>query len=90
MGDPDARRRLADDVLALAAEGGLATVFVTHSVEEAVYMASRVVVLSGSPGRLAAELPVDGHLPRPSHFRTEAGFRETAERVSLRLEAALA
>ena len=49
-------------------------------------MASRVIVLSGAPGRLSAELPVEGALPRPLQFRTEASFRQTAEQVSRRLE----
>ena len=87
--DEITRRRLADDVLTLAAEGGLATVFVTHSVEEAVYMASRVVVLSAGPGRVAGELAVAGPSPRSPGFRTEPAFRHTAEQVSERLAAAL-
>jgi NitT/TauT family transport system ATP-binding protein len=77
-------------VLALAQAGGLAAVFVTHSVEEAVYMGSRVVVLSAGPGRITAELPVEGPLPRPPAFRATEAFRTTAEAVSRRLEAALA
>ena len=88
--DEITRRRLADDVLALAVQGAIAVVFVTHSVEEAVYMGSRVAVLSAGPGRLVAELAVAGPLPRPAAFRTEPDFRDTAEQVSRRLEAALA
>ena len=87
--DEITRRRLADDVLALAAEGGLAVVFVTHSVEEAVYMASRVVVLSARPGRIAAELAVAGPSPRPPGFRGEAAFGRMAEQVSAHLAEAI-
>ncbi len=87
--DEITRRRLADDVLALALGGGMAVVFVTHSVEEAVYMASRVVVLTGGPGRIAAETRVAAHLPRPSGFRSVPGYREAAEQVSRQLEAAV-
>jgi NitT/TauT family transport system ATP-binding protein len=83
--DEITRRRLADDVLELAVAGGIAVVFVTHSVEEAVYMAARVVVLSPGPGRIAAELPVEGPLPRPPDFRSRADFRTTAETVSRQL-----
>jgi NitT/TauT family transport system ATP-binding protein len=80
--DEITRRALADDVLALAADLAPAVVFVTHNVEEAVYMARRVVVMSPGPGRIAGEVAVEGPLVRPSGFRTTAAFRETAEAVS--------
>jgi NitT/TauT family transport system ATP-binding protein len=80
--DEITRRALADDVLALAAELSPAVVFVTHNVEEAVYMARRVVVMSPGPGRIAGEVAVDGPVVRPPGFRTTAAFRETAEAVS--------
>ncbi|RAK57935.1 ABC transporter ATP-binding protein [Phenylobacterium deserti] len=80
--DEITRRTLADDVLALCAASGPAVVFVTHNVEEAVYMASRVVVMTPGPGRLAGEIAVPGPLPRPAGFRTREGFRATAEAVS--------
>ncbi|TCS13628.1 ABC transporter ATP-binding protein [Caulobacter sp. BK020] len=80
--DEITRRALADDVLALAAELTPAVVFVTHNVEEAVYMARRVVVMSPGPGRVAGEVAVEGPMVRPPGFRTTAAFRETAEQVS--------
>ncbi|MHB8283378.1 MAG: ABC transporter ATP-binding protein [Caulobacteraceae bacterium] len=84
--DEITRRKLADDVLALWAALSPAIVFVTHNVEEAVYMASRVVVMSPGPGRIAGETVVDAPLPRPAGFRTTALFREAAERVTWQLE----
>lgn len=87
--DEITRRALADDVLALWTTYRPAIVFVTHNVEEAVYMASRVVVMGRGPGRVAAEVAVDGPLPRPAQFRTSAGFRETAETVSIALAAGM-
>jgi NitT/TauT family transport system ATP-binding protein len=80
--DEITRRALADDVLALAAELTPAMVFVTHNVEEAVYMAGRVVVMSAGPGRVAGEVAVEGPVVRPPGFRTTTAFRETAEAVS--------
>jgi NitT/TauT family transport system ATP-binding protein len=80
--DEITRRALADDVLQLWLSLQPAIVFVTHNVEEAVYMASRVVVMSRGPGRLAGEFSVDGPVPRPAGFRTTAGFRRTVEAVS--------
>ena len=87
--DEITRRALADDVLRLWAELKPAIVFVTHSVEEAVYMASRVVVMSAGPGRTAGELTVPGETPRPEGFRTTAGFRATVEAVSTVLASAM-
>jgi NitT/TauT family transport system ATP-binding protein len=80
--DEITRRALADDVLRLWAASRPAIVFVTHNVEEAVYMASRVVVMTRGPGRAAGEVAVDGPLPRPAGFRTAEAFRATVERVS--------
>jgi NitT/TauT family transport system ATP-binding protein len=83
--DEITRRALADDVLTLWAETRPAIVFVTHNVEEAAYMADRVVVLSRGPGRIAGETRVAGALPRPAGFRATPGFREAAEAVSAQL-----
>jgi NitT/TauT family transport system ATP-binding protein len=88
--DEITRRKLADDVLDLWAQTRPAIVFVTHNVEEAVYMAARVVVVSPGPGRSAGETMVDGPLPRPAQFRTTEGFRAAAEKVSLDLDRAMA
>lgn len=83
--DEITRRTLADDLLAIWEKARPAIVFVTHNVEEAAYMASRVVVMSQGPGRIVGEFAVRGHLPRPPGFRTSAPFREAAEAISHRL-----
>jgi NitT/TauT family transport system ATP-binding protein len=80
--DEITRRALADDVLALAAELSPALVFVTHNVEEAVYMAGRVVVMTAGPGVRAGEVALEGPIVRPPGFRTTAGFRAAVEAVS--------
>ena len=80
--DEITRRALADDIQALWAELQPAIVFVTHNVEEAIYMGSRLMVMSAGPGRIAAETCIDGPMPRPPGFRVTQAFRETAEKVS--------
>jgi len=88
--DEITRRALADDVLTLWQGLRPAIVFVTHNVEEAVYMASRVVVMSRAPGRLAAEVAAPGPLPRAEGFRTTPEFRATVERVTRALAEGMA
>ncbi len=80
--DEITRRTLADDVLNLWAGSRPAIVFVTHNVEEAVYMAGRVVVMTRGPGRLAGEVRVEGPKPRPQGFRTTQLFRDAVEATS--------
>jgi NitT/TauT family transport system ATP-binding protein len=88
--DEITRRALADDVLKLWQGLQPAIVFVTHNVEEAVYMASRVVVMSRGPGRVAGEVAVEGPVPRPDGFRTTPAFRKTVETVSRALAGGMA
>ncbi len=80
--DEITRRALADDIQTLWAELKPAIVFVTHNVEEAIYMGSRLVVMTSGPGRTAAQTRIDGPMPRPPGFRVTQTFRETAEKVS--------
>jgi len=87
--DEITRRSLADDVLALWAATRPAIVFVTHNVEEAVYMAHRVLVMTSGPGRSAGETVIDAAIPRPEGFRTTARFREAAETISGQLANAM-
>ena len=88
--DEITRRGLAEDIHRLWADQRPAVAFVTHNVEEAVYMASRVLVMTPGPGRLKAEMTVDAPLPRPEGFRTGALFREVVEQVSAALAEAMA
>jgi len=88
--DEITRRALADDVLNLWAATRPAIVFVTHSVEEAVYMASRVIVMTNGPGRTVGEVEVSGPLPRPAGFRTTAAYRTQVEAVSALLAKGMA
>jgi NitT/TauT family transport system ATP-binding protein len=87
--DEITRRALADDIQHLSSALKPAVVFVTHNVEEAVYMASRLVVMTSGPGRTASETRIEAPFPRPEGFRTTDLFRHTAEKVSADLAAAM-
>ncbi|MCS7172329.1 MAG: ABC transporter ATP-binding protein [Armatimonadetes bacterium] len=73
------RMELEDLLLNLWTQFRFTTLLVTHDVDEAIYLADRVLVFSGSPGRVVDDVPV--HLPRP---RDQIGTRSAAEFASLR------
>ncbi|MGH7011754.1 MAG: ABC transporter ATP-binding protein, partial [Caulobacteraceae bacterium] len=75
--------------LQLWSEARPTMVFVTHNVEEAVYMAERIVVLTAAPGRIAVERRLGPGGPRPAGYRLSAAFREAAELISADLAAAM-
>lgn len=75
------RRSLIDDVLSLWSESRPGVLFVTHDVEEAVYLAHRVLVMTGAPGRLAAGIETPSGLPRTPGFRATPAFRDCVEQV---------
>jgi NitT/TauT family transport system ATP-binding protein/sulfonate transport system ATP-binding protein len=66
--------------------------FVTHDIEEAIFMASRVVVMSARPGRIKADIRVDLPHPRPYTIKTTPDFVALKERLveEIRVEAVLA
>ncbi|MFY8105860.1 MAG: ABC transporter ATP-binding protein, partial [Elstera sp.] len=57
------RRSLQDELLRIWQATGKTIVFVTHSIEESIYLADRVVVMTYRPGTIKADLTLD--LPRP-------------------------
>jgi NitT/TauT family transport system ATP-binding protein len=73
------REDVQDFLLGIKRELGLTIIMVTHSIEEAVYLADTVYVISGkNPGRLNATIPIfrAGTLPDRARFRGEARFQE--------------
>ncbi|KQC37491.1 sulfate ABC transporter ATP-binding protein [Frankia sp. ACN1ag] len=84
--DEITRQRLGEEVQRLHARERFAGVFVTHSVVEAVWLASRVVVLSARPGRVLAQVDVPFAYPRPADLRFDAAFGDVARTVSAALQ----
>jgi NitT/TauT family transport system ATP-binding protein len=61
--DAMTRERLQDELVEIWSRTGLTVLFVTHAIEEAIFLADRVVVMSPGPGRIEREYAID--LPRP-------------------------
>ncbi len=72
--DEITRERLGDELLRIFGERRFAGLFITHSVAEAVYLSTRVVVMSGRPGRIVDTFEIDQLYPRDPDFRFTAEF----------------
>ncbi len=62
--DAMTRQTLQDEILQLVADKRIATVFITHDLEEAIYLGDRVVVLGGSPARVIESMEIELQRPR--------------------------
>ena len=64
------RETMQEQLLDLWQATGMTVIFVTHSIEEAVYLSQRVLVLSSRPGRIIEDCSVNAAHPRPYEFRS--------------------
>lgn len=87
--DEMTRSKLNNDVVRLAKEHGLTVIFVTHSVFEAVYLSTRVIVMAARPGRVAADLALETPWPRNEDWRISPAFSAEARQVSETLKGTL-
>lgn len=85
--DEMTRDRLNEELLRLYSEQNWTVLFVTHSVAEAVFLSSRIVILAPHPGRIAHEYAVDLPWPRTAETRESKAFEEQVTQVSRLLRA---
>ncbi len=85
--DEMTRDRLGEELLAIHERQRWTALFVTHSVSEAVFLASRILVLAPHPGRIAHDLRVDLSYPRDHHTRRAPAYLGLVADVSARLRA---
>ncbi|MDX2376566.1 ABC transporter ATP-binding protein [Microbacterium sp. LRZ72] len=88
--DEFTREKLNDDVRGLWRDERFTGVFVTHSISEAVYMATRVVVMGAAPGRIIGEFDVPFGDDRDEHTRYSPEFAQISGQISDLLKAAMA
>jgi NitT/TauT family transport system ATP-binding protein len=80
--DEMTRDRLNEELLRLYAEHKWTVLFVTHSVAEAIFLSTRVVILAAHPGRVAHEIAIDLPWPRTAQTRESKAFEEQVTQAS--------
>lgn len=83
--DEITRNRLDRDLSALCAKQNLTVLFVTHSISEAAFLSSRVLVMSARPGQIAEDMRLVQALPRGDDFRGSDLFARTSAQLSAAL-----
>lgn len=80
--DEFTRNKLDSDLRTLWKKRGMTVVFVTHSIYESVYLSERVVVMQARPGRVIAEVAIDGAAERDDAYRVSAPFMQHCKTLS--------
>jgi NitT/TauT family transport system ATP-binding protein len=80
--DEITRERLNDELLRLFQHEQFAGLFITHSIQEAVFLSTRVIVMSARPGRIIGDYQVPFDFPRQHDLRYEPAFAELFGRIS--------
>jgi NitT/TauT family transport system ATP-binding protein len=80
--DEFTRNKLDDDLVNLSWERKLTTVFVTHSIYEAVFLSTRIVVMAANPGRIFRTMTIDEPQPRDQGFRDSPKFAAYCRELS--------
>ncbi len=75
------RERLQDDLLAIWKRIGLTIIYVTHDIEEAVYLSDRILILTPGPGAVRNIIPVELERPRHRGGREISEMRDNIQRI---------
>ncbi|MGH1502412.1 MAG: ABC transporter ATP-binding protein [Acidimicrobiales bacterium] len=86
--DEITREQMNSETLRLFQQEGFAGLFITHSIYEAVFMSTKVLVMSGRPGTIVGEFDVPFDYPRSPEIRFDPAFAELSGEVSHALRGA--
>jgi NitT/TauT family transport system ATP-binding protein len=79
--DAQTRTLMMDDLLAIWSRTRQSILYVTHNIQEAVFMADRVIVLSRRPGEVLDVVPIPLDRPRRESQQTGAAFAQAVDRI---------
>jgi ABC-type nitrate/sulfonate/bicarbonate transport system ATPase subunit len=79
--DAQIRQVMGSELLKIWERGRKTILFVTHDIDEAIYLADRIVVMSASPGRVIADIKVTLPRPRPLEIRNDPVFTAYRQRI---------
>jgi NitT/TauT family transport system ATP-binding protein len=79
--DAQTRELMQAELLRIWAQARKTVLFITHQIDEAVYLSDRVIVMSARPGRILADVRIDLPRPRDLDLKRTARFAEYADRV---------
>jgi NitT/TauT family transport system ATP-binding protein len=85
--DAMTRNRLNEELLVLKEKQRWTTLFVTHSITEAVFLSDRIVLMGANPGRVLQEIAIPLAVPRTAELRGEPEFLTLVGQVSRALAA---
>jgi NitT/TauT family transport system ATP-binding protein len=86
--DEITREHLNEETLKLFEHEQFAGLFITHSISEAVFLSTRVLVMSARPGRIVASYDIPFTYPRVPELRFDPHFAEISGQISLELRGA--
>ncbi len=79
--DAQTRELMQEELLRIWKEAGKTVLFITHQIDEAIFLSDRVIVFSARPGRVKASIPVDLERPRALRLKREARFHALEDRI---------
>jgi NitT/TauT family transport system ATP-binding protein len=79
--DAQTRKLMQEELTRIWVQARKTVLFITHQIDEAIYLADRVVVFSGRPGRVKDSIAVDIERPRPIGVKRQARFHALEDRI---------
>jgi len=79
--DAQTRELMQEELLRIWAQARKTVLFITHQIDEAIYLADRVVVFSGRPGKVKDSIVIDIERPRPIGVKRQARFHALEDRI---------